>query len=91
MLGYASPYGIGIVEFWIAVFLRHKSTPLANGNVNPSLQSLHVSSGSSSLFRSHSLNPLGKSRFINLPLSSNILSMVSSAIGISPRAALIAN
>ena len=57
MLGYASPHGVGIVEFWIAVFLRHKSTPLANGNVNPSLQSLHVSGGSSSLFRSHIRNP----------------------------------
>ena len=84
MLGYASPHGVGVVEFWIAVFPRHKSTPLANGNVNPSLQSLHVSGGSSSLFCSHSLNPLGKSRFINLPLSSNILSMLASSKGHPP-------
>ena len=84
MLGYASPYGVGVVEFWIAVFLHHKSTPLANGNVNPSLQSLHVLGGSSSLLRSHSLNPLGKNRFINLPLSSNILSMLASSKGHPP-------
>lgn len=77
------------------MFLHHKSTPLANGNVNPSLQSLHMSGGSSSLFIRHSFNhsgmfvffsglPLGKSRFINLSLYSNILSMLASSKGHPP-------